>query len=193
MAQNDAEWRLEQEEAAQGQDLFKAAGRGMQSSEAEEDAAEFTAGGAGTERVEKARVRRRSLGGAMTVLEDVVAGPSGAAGWHEAVAAALEELRLALDDHIAVTEGEGGLFAEILDLAPRYAAEVDLTAAEHEGLVEALDKARLTLDAVMDTGPDDPEPVRRRVMTLVSRLSQHRQRGADLVYNAYNVDIATAD
>jgi hypothetical protein len=30
-------------------------------------------------------------------------------------------------------------------------------------------------------------------MTVLGRLSLHRQRGADLVYEAYNVDIAAGD
>jgi hypothetical protein len=35
--------------------------------------------------------------------------------------------------------------------------------------------------------------VRRRVIALLGRLAIHRQRGSDLVYEAYNVDITAAD
>lgn len=185
------------EESAQGTDLFEAPGQDIQSSEAKEDAAEFAAGGdtppGSSHRLERARGRRHSLGAAMADLEKVAAAPSGADGWQDSVSAALEELRLALFEHIGVTEGEGGLLAEILDVAPHFATEVALTKAEHEGLFEALDRAVLTLEGAKEIASKDPEPVRRRVMTLLGRLSLHRQRGADLVYDAYNVDIATAD
>ena len=194
MTQNDAEWRLEMEESAQGTDFFEAPGRDVQTSEAKASATEFSAGETGSpSSVEKVRERRHSLSGAMMDLETMVSSPSAAEGWHESVGKALAELRLALDEHIAVTEGDGGLLAEILELAPRFSGEVALINAEHEGLIEALERAILTLEGTVEIGSDDPDPIRRRVMTVLGRLSLHRQRGADLIYDAYNVDIATAD
>lgn len=182
------------EESAQGTDFFEAPGRDVQTSEAKASAAEFAAGEeAVPSSVEQVRHRRHSLSGAMMELERVVSAPSGAEGWYDSVAKALVDLRIALDEHIAVTEGEEGLLAEILDLAPRFASEVGLIRAEHEGLIEALERAVLTVEGAIEIGSDDPDPIRRRVMTVLGRLSLHRQRGADLVYDAYNVDIATAD
>jgi hypothetical protein len=35
--------------------------------------------------------------------------------------------------------------------------------------------------------------VRRRVVNLIGRLTLHRQAGSDLVFEAYNVDIAASD
>jgi hypothetical protein len=35
--------------------------------------------------------------------------------------------------------------------------------------------------------------VRRQVTTLLGRLTLHRQAGADLVFDAYNVDIGAMD
>jgi len=197
MTQNEAEWRLELEESAQGTDLFEAPGAEVQAEEAREDAVEPLADplgtGNSTPRVEAVRAKRHSLGKTMIALESAVASPAGAVGWLEEVSEAIDELGEALEDHISVTEGEKGLLAEILDLAPRLAIEIGLIEEEHAGLEESLAQAQLTLRGAMEIGFSDPEPSRSRVMTLLSRLSLHRQRGADLIYEAYNVDIASAD
>ncbi len=116
-----------------------------------------------------------------------------AVGWLEAVTVAIDELGEALEEHIFVTEGKNGMLAEILDVAPRLAMEIELIEEEHAGLEESLAQAQLTLRGAMEIGFSDPEPSRSRVMTLLGRLSLHRQRGADLVYEAYNVDIASVD
>lgn len=197
MAQNDTEWRLELEESAQGTDLFEAPGSAVHAEDARQEATDWNAGvessdGPGA-RVEKARARRHSLAGAMTTLESVVASPAAAAGWLEAVGVALDGLRSALEEHMSVTEGHEGLLAEIVEVAPRLSTEVELVKSEHGELLETLERAHLTLTGAIELGIDDPEPIRRRIMTLLGRLSLHRQRGADLVYEAYNVDIATAD
>lgn len=197
MTQKDAEWEQELEESAQGTDLFVAPGRDLAATDAKEEADEYTAGesqtGEPSGRVERARTRRHSLKDAMTDLEAVVSSPAGAEGWVDDVSAAMKELGLALKEHVEVTEGDEGLLDEILVNAPRFAAEVGLIKAEHEELEDALERAFLTLEGTMTVGSKDPEPIRRRVMTVLGRLSLHRQRGADLVYEAYNVDISAGD
>ncbi|MEA1903613.1 MAG: hypothetical protein U9N56_08820 [Actinomycetota bacterium] len=197
MTQNDAEWKRELEESAQGTDLFEAPGSAIQNEDARQSAVDWDAGDPerteGSANVEEARARRHSLQAAMSDLESAVASPSGADGWYEGVSIALDEMRKALAEHVAVTEGPGGLLEEILAEAPRLATEIALTKSEHEELAVTLDKADLTAKGALEMEAPDSEPVRRRVMLFLSRLSLHRQRGADLVYDAYNVDIATGD
>lgn len=193
MTQQDREWELELEESAQGTDSFTAPGGAVQADEARESAKEWSAGSdadatGSSPRVEKARVRRHLLGDALHGLERAVAGPSEAGAWVDGVRAALAELRRSLDEHIEVTEGSGGLLEEVRDLAPRLSGEVGLIEAEHEELVDLLDKAEASLEETTD-----PKAIRNRAMALLPRLSLHRQRGADLVYDAYNVDIAASD
>lgn len=193
MTQQDREWELELEESAQGTDSFTAPGASIQTEEArhaaEESAARSETGVDGSPtRVEKARVRRHLLADALHGLERAVAGPSESEGWFDGVKNALEELRRALDEHIEVTEGKGGLLEEIQDVAPRLSNEIALIGAEHEELVELLDKAEASLDQ-----SNDPKAIRNRAMSLLPALFLHRQRGADLVYEAYNVDIAAGD
>ena len=194
MTSKDAEWQLELEESAQGTDFFEAPGSTLQIEDAREDVAKARLElGESTPRVETARARRHSLITAMSRLEAVIASPAAAEGWLGAVAVALDEVRLAFEEHVDVTEGSDGLLPEILQIAPRFATEIELIKAEHEGIGEALDVAGLTIDSVLEIGSEDPQPVRGRVVTLLGRLGLHRQRGADLVYDTYNVDIASSD
>ncbi len=193
MGQQDREWELELEESAQGTDSFTAPGSAIQSDEARESAKEWSAGldadavGSST-RIAKARERRHLLGDALRGLERAVAGPSGAEGWQEGVRSALTQMREALDEHIEVTEGAGGLLEDIQGIAPRLSNEIGLIKAEHEELVDLLDKAQTSLEQT-----EDSKAIRNRAMSILPRLLLHRQRGADLVYDAYNVDIAAAD
>lgn len=193
MAQQNREWELELEESAQGTDNFTAPGGALQADESREAAKEWSAGSvagatSSLPRVEKARVRRHLLGDALNGLESAVAGPSEAEDWVDGVRAALAELRRAFDEHIEVTEGPGGLLEEVRDLAPRLSGEIALIETEHEELMDLVGKVEASLDQ-----STDPKAVRNRAMALLPRLSLHRQRGADLVYDAYNVDIAASD
>ncbi len=101
---------------------------------------------------------------------------------------ALHELRQALTEHIEVTEGRGGLLEEIRDTAPRLSNEIALIEAEHDELLSLLEKAETAVQQ-----SNDRRAIRNRAMAILPRLSLHRQRGADLVYDAYNVDIAAGD
>lgn len=193
MAQSDREWELELEESAQGADSFTAPGGAIQAEDAQESAKEWSAGSSTdvtgpSPRVEKARVRRHLLGDALIGVERAVAGPYEAEGWFEGVNSALAELRRALDEHIDVTEGPGGLLEEVQGLAPRLSNEIALIEAEHEELVDLLDRAEASLEQ-----SNDPKAIRNRAMSLLPRFFLHRQRGADLVYDGYNVDIAAGD
>ncbi len=192
MEQN-REWDLELEESAQGTDSYVAPGAAAQLDEAREASNEATAGegeiATGTkDRVETARVRRHELGDAMNGLEFTLAGPMAAAGWVDGVRSALEELRVSLDEHIEVTEGPGGLLEEIRSAAPRLSNEIALIEEEHDELASIVKLAEASLDQ-----SNDRNAIRNRAMSVLPRLSLHRQRGADLVYDAYNVDIAAGD
>ncbi|MFZ0012572.1 MAG: hypothetical protein WAL25_00525, partial [Acidimicrobiia bacterium] len=74
----------------------------------------------------------------------------------------------------------------ILDESPRLAAAVAEIRDEHLVLADAV----TTLNRVIATG--DTERIRRKVTSLLGRIALHRQLGADLVYEAYNVDIGAS-
>ncbi len=192
MEQN-REWDLELEESAQGTDSYTAPGAAAQLEEARDASTEATAGmgeiaSGPAGRVETARVRRHELGDALNGLEFALTGPMASEGWLEGVRSALDELRLSLEEHIEVTEGKGGLLEEIRDAAPRLSNEIALIEAEHDELLSIVEMAEASLEQ-----SNDRKAIRNRAMSILPRLSMHRQRGADLVYEAYNVDIAAGD
>ena len=79
----------------------------------------------------------------------------------------------AVAEHLSVTEGEHGLYAEIVAADPRLSAAVASLLHEHTDLRRALDR-----------GLND-----QTVAELGRRFDRHRQRGNDLMYEAYVVDL----
>jgi hypothetical protein len=109
--------------------------------------------------------------------------------WSTELRQQLDALSSALDQHVTMTEGPDGLLADIVVAAPRLAHRVDVTRKDHLRL-------RSQLDTVLDSLPADESgvaEVRDQVVELLTSLVRHRQAGADLVYEAYNVDIEAAD
>jgi hypothetical protein len=197
MKEIDAERMLELEESAEGESLFRAPGEQLQIEQAR-DQAEAPVSTSGRAKLgdsnqrgrQRARIRRNELHAAMERLEATVAKPAAPNGWADAVDASLLELEEALRAHIREVEAPDGLLAEIVDVAPRLVAEVETIKKEHVDLVRSWTRARQSLRG---DGVATATEVRRRVISLLGRLAIHRQRGSDLVYEAYNVDIAAAD
>jgi hypothetical protein len=142
----------------------------------------------------QARERRAGLRAAIEQVERSLARPAGerAAQWASALREQLELLSDALERHVVATEGDGGLLANIVDEAPRLAHRVDKMRREHVDLRSQVDELLSGLHAEAITA-DAVDATRERVVTLLSGLARHRQQGADLVYEAYNVDIEAAD
>jgi len=139
--------------------------------------------------VEELRRRRAELRESMSALELALArpAPGGQARWAERVRVALVELSADFREHIDITEDPEGLYGELLKAAPRLSGSVANLTGEHariRGLVDDL------LDCVDTTAADqDVDRVRDLGTTLLSRLLRHRQRGSDLVYEAFQIDI----
>jgi hypothetical protein len=135
------------------------------------------------------RQRRAELRESMTAVEQALASPLGADGshWRERVLAALVELAGDLRSHVAITEGPDGLYADLADRAPRLTGPVQQLTREHGEMTARLEDLLAALDAGGDA--PDPEAVRRDGTDLVMALMHHRQRGADLVFSAYELDI----
>ena len=183
---SDTEWLLELEESAQGTDLYQAPGGKTQLEEAREDAVGPNVEQHQMNLVGMARLKRISLGDAMRALETAVSRAASSDRWTEVVRDSVADLRQAFHEHIVVTEGPNGLLSEIVDLAPRLSGEAGLIEGEHR----ALEASLRGLESALGGAPDS---VRRKATVVLGRLTLHRQRGADIVYEAYNVDIATAD
>jgi hypothetical protein len=137
------------------------------------------------------RIRRAELRETLNLLENAVAGSTAdPAGWASAVRAGLRILTDDFRAHIEVTEGPDGLHQAILAGDLRLANQVSALTAEHAVIVEAI--AALVADSETVADADVPG-LRDRVGALLERIVRHRQRGADLIYEAYATDIGGAD
>lgn len=134
--------------------------------------------------LERARFRRHDLRLSMEGLERALTIPA-SSGWVAGVQAALGDLGLALRGHVDEVEGPAGLLAEMRTIEPRLGHLVDDLRSEHRDLLRAFDRLQ---EAANDEAPD-LRKVRRRAVTLLGRLALHRQAGADLVYEVFQVDI----
>jgi len=146
------------------------------------------------DRLAAARGRRTDLRVALGRLEQTLAmpAPGREAEWLTAAGARAYDLVIALEQHFEVTEGEDGLFEEILQEAPRLAHAIDGLRHDHDRL---RDQATALRDQITDsqTDPVSVDALRKQAVALMVELVEHRHRGADLVYSAFNIDIEAAD
>lgn len=140
-----------------------------------------------TEALAGARRKRVALLEAIGRTEAALAAPRTGARWRPEVMQALDLLRVALDEHIVEVEASDGLLPELRRLDPRFANAAASLENEHPALCRQVEAARQT--ASSDQAP--PEDVRRQVLDVLVALVRHRQRGADLVYDAYSIDIGS--
>ncbi|WP_194919916.1 hypothetical protein [Catenulispora rubra] len=85
-------------------------------------------------------------------------------------------LSAAIAEHLAATEGQHGLYAEIVAADPRLTFAVETLIREHAELRRAMHRAIAGMSE-------------KQLAELTRRLDRHCQRGNDLVYEAYSVDI----
>jgi hypothetical protein len=137
------------------------------------------------------RARRSLLLECLTDFESQLAAAA-RPRWGRAVADSLQRLVDAFADHVVGAEGPGGLYAEIRRTAPRLAYRVDRLGAEHPAIAATLAELTALVEAGVHRRPPDPlwvEQVRREGTVALGRLVRHRQRGADLLYEAFEQDL----
>lgn len=147
-----------------------------------------------SEWLERAREHRAGLRSAIGRVERALSGPAGgdrADAWSKELREELTDLSAALDLHVVTTEAQDGLLADIVIAAPRLVHRVELTKADHVELRRRLGAAGTSLDAAVDEA--GVQAARDAVVELLTALVRHRHLGADLVYEAYNVDIEASD
>ena len=139
--------------------------------------------------LEELRRHRAELRESMSALEGALAAAAIAdqARWAQRVHVSLVELSGDLREHIDITEGPNGLYRDLLETSPRLSDAVAVLTREHvliRGQVDGL-LARVTTPDVIE----DVDRVRDLGTALLGRLVRHRQRGSDLVFEAYEFDI----
>jgi len=143
--------------------------------------------------LDEARQRRKTLHDTLVHLEEAISSP--AAGripdWTAHVLKDMIEVREAFDQHILVTERPEGLYDEILERAPRLAGNVRRLREEHPEIKVATARMVERLEQTEVGGTDGwaLDQARDDLQRFIGQVIRHRQRGADLVWEAYNVDI----
>jgi hypothetical protein len=136
--------------------------------------------------------RRRTLHEALVALEVAISSPASKRipDWTRQVTKEAVAVRDAWDQHVDVTEKPGGLYEEIVGLSPRLVSTVDRLRHEHPEITEAVTQMVARLEQVEIGGLEWPlDDARDDLQRFIGKVIRHRQRGADLVWEAYNVDI----
>jgi hypothetical protein len=81
------------------------------------------------------------------------------------------------------------MYEDVLETAPRLANVVRRFKAEHAAIRLGINAELVRLAAAAAGEPVDIEATRVRLNRLLGRLVRHRQQGADLIYEAFAVDI----
>ena len=135
--------------------------------------------------------RRADLHQALIDVEQAISGPAGGRleSWVADVTKQLGALLTTIDEHIEVTERVGGLYEEIQQRAPHLSNQIQRLHDEHPamraetlGMLERFENDPIGGEWTIDAARDD-------VQRLLGRVVRHRQHGADLVWEAYNLDI----
>jgi hypothetical protein len=139
--------------------------------------------------LEELRRHRAELRESISALEDALAAPAASdwQRWAQRVHVAAVELAGDFREHVDLTEGPGGLYREVLKTSPRLSGPVDTLTREH-GLIRGQVDSLLARVGPSD-GVADVDRVRDLGTALLGRLVRHRQRGSDLVFEAYEFDL----
>lgn len=138
--------------------------------------------------MERVLAHRAQLRESAAAVDEALAHPiAREADWRERVRAALAELDHDFSGHVELTEGPGGLYDRIIAAAPRLSTSVDRLRDEHGQFSERIDGF---ISALEDgQAATDVKSLREDVTALIGQLVRHRQKGADLIYEAYEVDL----
>jgi hypothetical protein len=147
------------------------------------------------DQMEALRERRAGMRTAMVELERAATASSIGRidEWIAGVRSALASLRDVVDHHIFATEAADGFLDEIVAREPRLSNQSQRLREEHGEIVDAISAAAARIRARPSIDSEDwVGALRDRLHALTALLARHRQRGADLVYEAYAVDIGGA-
>jgi hypothetical protein len=139
------------------------------------------------------RLRRAGLKAALSGLELALAAPAPHRGtWVAGVRDGLHALHEVWTRHIVETEAPGAFLDELVAEAPRLATPASRLRREHSEILATITRAEKRL--ITPPADDDSygcwvDEMRTDLTALLVALAKHRQRGADLVYEAYDVDI----
>ena len=134
-------------------------------------------------------LRRTELEESMQLVEREAAGPSGSANWLNDLRTAVRRLEAALNQHITHVESPDGLLEQIVERAPRLQRSVEGTRTHHAVMAHSIADLLDLLTPSEGSAAVPVAQIRADVIEILNELARHRQDGADLIYEAYDVDI----
>jgi hypothetical protein len=137
-----------------------------------------------------ARARRERLHRALVELEEALTAPGTEPDWLERVRDAAAIMHETVVDHVAESEAPDGLLSQITEVSPWLGPRVEHLRGEHDHLVEAADALVRRCEAAT---VEEADVVDDAGWALLEEVSRHRRRGADLLYDAYALDVSAAD
>jgi hypothetical protein len=141
-----------------------------------------------TPALEAAARRRREVREALMGLEAAISSPAVQPDlWQTRVRGALADLHEAFELHVDETEHVGGLYDEMERIAPHLAGKASRLRDEHVLIRASIAAERARLAVALPA--EAIGPVRDDLQRLLGRIVRHRQHGADLVWEAYAIDI----
>ena len=136
------------------------------------------------------RERRAALVGTCSALEAALSSPVASARWPEGLGNAVTTLLATFDEHVTETESRGGTIEQLRERAPRLSDRIDRLSEQHATI--AADAGRLMdrLEHVpAERSDDENAAIREQALELLTAIVRHRQLGADLLYEAYDIDV----
>lgn len=143
--------------------------------------------------LDNVRVRRAGLKAALSGLELALAAPfANRVDWVTHVREALDSVHDVWTRHVVETEAPGAFLDELVREAPRLSTPASRLRRDHSDILATIvgEEERLSSPPAADGGYEAwAEETRVELTALLAALARHRQRGADLVYEAYAVDL----
>lgn len=140
------------------------------------------------------RSRREALYEAVVGLEDALATPIGdGSKWRLRVAMAVDHAAMRIQEHSTQSEMRGGFLERALRDEPRLARRISQLRVDHERLEKEVDALKVGMAEISDRDVETRGvALRNQAIELLGQLTRHRQRGADLIYEMYQVDIGNS-
>jgi hypothetical protein len=138
------------------------------------------------------RIRRAGLKTALSNLELALAAPyANRVDWVTHVRDALAVVHDVWTRHIMETEAPGAFLDDLVTESPRLSKPTTRLREEHSDILATIVNGEIRLAEPPDDARYESwaEDVRVELTALLAALARHRQRGADLIYEAFAVDI----
>jgi hypothetical protein len=136
------------------------------------------------------RERRAALVGTCSALEAALSSPVASARWPEGLGNAVTILLATFDEHVTETESPGGTIEQLRERAPRLSDRIDRLSEQHATIAADAERLMDRLDHLpAERTADENAAVREQALELLTAIVRHRQLGADLLYEAYDIDV----